>query len=67
MKLEAKMDAIGLGQIVTGIGRGIALDRDGNYGKIQRAYQALVNGVGRPAPAEYAPDVDHRSPADPVQ
>ncbi len=67
MKLEAKMDAIGLGQIVTGIGRGIALDRDGNYGKIQLAYQALVNGVGRPAPAEYAPDVDHRSPADPLQ
>lgn len=67
MKLEAKMDAIGLGQIVTGIGRGIALDRDGNYGKIQRAYQALVNGVGRPASAEYAPAVDHRSPADPLQ
>jgi 2,3-bisphosphoglycerate-independent phosphoglycerate mutase len=47
--LEARMDAIGLGQIVTGVGRGIALDRDGNYVKIQRAYDALVWGVGRPA------------------
>lgn len=50
-KMASKMDAIGLGQIVTGIGRGIALDRDGNYGKIQRAYDALVVGAGRPAPA----------------
>lgn len=50
-KLESKMDAIGLGQIVTGVGRGIALDRDGNYGKIQRAYDALMLGKGRPAPA----------------
>ena len=48
-KLEAQMDEIGLGQMVTGVGRGIALDRDGNYGKIQRAYNALVMGVGRAA------------------
>lgn len=48
-KLEEKMDAVGLGQIVTGVGRGIALDRDGNYGKIQRTYDALVTGAGRPA------------------
>lgn len=48
-KLEEKMDAIGLGQIVTGVGRGIALDRDGNYEKIKRAYEALVLGVGRKA------------------
>lgn len=46
-KLEAQMNQIGLGQVVSGIGRGIALDRDGNYGKIQRAFEALVNGVGR--------------------
>ncbi len=48
-QLEAKMNAIGLGQIVTGVGRGIALDRDGNYTKIRRAYDALVFGVGRVA------------------
>jgi 2,3-bisphosphoglycerate-independent phosphoglycerate mutase len=45
-KLESQMQEIGIGQVVTGIGRGIALDRDGNYGKIQRAFDALVNGVG---------------------
>jgi 2,3-bisphosphoglycerate-independent phosphoglycerate mutase len=46
-KLETEMQSVGLGQIVTGMGRGIALDRDGNYGKIQRAYEALVLGTGR--------------------
>ncbi len=45
-KLEQQMDEIGAGQVVTGMGRGIALDRDGNYGRIQRAYEALVSGVG---------------------
>lgn len=46
-KLESLMDEVGVGQIVTGIGRGIALDRDGNYYKTQRAYDALVRGIGR--------------------
>jgi 2,3-bisphosphoglycerate-independent phosphoglycerate mutase len=41
-----QVNEIGIGQVVTGVGRGIALDRDGNYGKIQRAFDALVNGVG---------------------
>jgi 2,3-bisphosphoglycerate-independent phosphoglycerate mutase len=45
-KLEQQMDEIGAGQVVTGMGRGIALDRDGNYGRIQSAYEALVSGVG---------------------
>jgi 2,3-bisphosphoglycerate-independent phosphoglycerate mutase len=45
-KLEKQVDEIGIGQVVSGIGRGIALDRDGNYGKIRRAYEALVTGVG---------------------
>lgn len=48
-ELAAQMDAIGLGQIVTGVGRGLALDRDGNYGKIQRAFNALVHGTGKKA------------------
>ncbi len=48
-KLEQRMDAIGLGQIVTGVGRGLALDRDGNYARIRRTYEALVLGVGYPA------------------
>jgi 2,3-bisphosphoglycerate-independent phosphoglycerate mutase len=46
-KLEGQMEAIGIGDIVTAVGRGIALDRDGNYAKIQRAFDALVFGKGR--------------------
>mgnify|MGYP000877103529 FL=1 len=45
--LDEKMPQNGLGKIVTVIGRGIALDRDGNYGKTQRAYDALVFGNGK--------------------
>ena len=48
-KLERQIDEIGVGQIVSGIGRGIALDRDGNYGKTKRAYDAFVSGIGRQA------------------
>ncbi len=46
-KLEQKMEEIGIGQIVTGIGRGIALDRDGNYARIKKAYDAFVLGTGQ--------------------
>lgn len=46
-RLQRQMDEIGVGQIASGVGRGIALDRDGNYTKTQRAYDALVNGIGR--------------------
>jgi 2,3-bisphosphoglycerate-independent phosphoglycerate mutase len=46
-KLESQLDAIGIGQVVSGVGRGIALDRDGNYSKIKRTYDALVKGIGR--------------------
>lgn len=46
-KLEALVDQVGIGRIVTGIGRGIALDRDGNYHKTQKAYDALVHGLGK--------------------
>ena len=48
-KLEKQVEEIGVGQIVSGSGRGIALDRDGNYAKTKRAYDALVLGVGRSA------------------
>jgi 2,3-bisphosphoglycerate-independent phosphoglycerate mutase len=47
-KLERQIEEIGVGTIATGIGRGIALDRDGNYAKIKRAFDALVHGTGRP-------------------
>ncbi|NJD60571.1 MAG: phosphoglycerate mutase (2,3-diphosphoglycerate-independent), partial [Anaerolineae bacterium] len=44
---ESKVREIGIGRIVTGVGRGIALDRDGNYQKTRRVYEALVYGTGR--------------------
>ncbi|MBA4383910.1 MAG: phosphoglycerate mutase (2,3-diphosphoglycerate-independent) [Anaerolinea sp.] len=47
--LDEKINAIGVGQIVSGIGRGIALDRDGNYSKTEKAYNAFVFGKGRPS------------------
>ncbi|MGY4707695.1 phosphoglycerate mutase (2,3-diphosphoglycerate-independent) [Candidatus Bipolaricaulota sp. J31] len=42
---------IGTGTVVTAMGRGIALDRSGDYaGKTRRAYEALVSGQGVPVP-----------------
>ena len=44
--LEKRLEAIGRGMIVDGVGRGIVLDRDGNYGKIRKAYEAMTLGKG---------------------
>ncbi len=38
----------GVGLIVSGVGRGVALDRDQNWAKIQRTYASLVEGTGAP-------------------
>lgn len=46
--LEERLNKLGRGCIVDGVGRGIALDRDGNYGKIQRAYACMTQGKGTP-------------------
>jgi 2,3-bisphosphoglycerate-independent phosphoglycerate mutase len=46
-ELERQIAEIGIGRIVSGVGRGIALDRDGNYAKTQCAYEAFVFGVGK--------------------
>jgi 2,3-bisphosphoglycerate-independent phosphoglycerate mutase len=46
-KLDRQLAEIGVGQVVSGIGRGLALDRDGNYAKTQRAYAAFVYGSGK--------------------
>lgn len=46
-EFEQEMEKIGLGKIVTGMGRGFALDRDHNYlEKTRVAYDALVFGKG---------------------
>ena len=44
--LEEKMNKVNNGIIVTCIGRGIALDRDGNYNKTEKAFNAFVRGDG---------------------
>ncbi|MBR4503078.1 MAG: phosphoglycerate mutase (2,3-diphosphoglycerate-independent) [Clostridia bacterium] len=47
-ELEEELNRIGRGEIVDGVGRGIALDRDGNYNKVRRAYEAMTLGKGTP-------------------
>jgi 2,3-bisphosphoglycerate-independent phosphoglycerate mutase len=46
LEFEQQIDEIGLGQIVSGVGRGLALDRDGNYAKTRKAFDAFVAGKG---------------------
>lgn len=48
MELESEMEKIGVGRIVDGVGRGMALDRDQNWENIKKVYDALVFGKGRP-------------------
>lgn len=45
--LERRIGEIEVGRIASGVGRGIALDRDGDYAKTKRAYDAFVCGTGR--------------------
>ena len=33
---------------MSGVGRGVALDRDQNWAKIRRTYGSLVEGTGEP-------------------
>lgn len=46
LALDETLADIGAGEIVGGVGRGLVLDRDGNYDKVLRAYEAMVSGVG---------------------
>lgn len=45
-QLEKALEEIGLGQISTVSGRYYAMDRDKRWDRIQKAYQAIVNGQG---------------------
>lgn len=45
-KLEDQLDQIGTGTVVDGIGRGIALDRDKNYSRIEKTFNELTKGQG---------------------
>ena len=46
-KLNREMETIGIGKIVSGVGRSLALDRNEDYQKTQLAYDAFVFGQGR--------------------
>lgn len=43
-KLEAKMKAMGVGQIATLAGRFWSMDRDNRWDRIEKAYRAMVDG-----------------------
>ena len=45
-ELEERLQEIGAGMVVDGIGRGFALDRDQNWTKVKKAYDVMVNGSG---------------------
>ena len=45
-ELEKRLEQLGRGRIVDGVGRGFALDRDGNYAKVQKAYACMTQGKG---------------------
>lgn len=45
-ELGQQMTEMGIGTIVSGVGRGVALDRDQNWAKVKRAYDSLVDAVG---------------------
>lgn len=44
--LEDKIQSVGFGIITTISGRYYAMDRDNNYERTQKAYDAIVNGIG---------------------
>ena len=45
-QLQAKMDELGIGEIATIEGRYYAMDRDKNWDRVQKAYDAIVCGEG---------------------
>ena len=47
--LEAKMKEIGVGEVATVMGRYYAMDRDNNYDRVEKAYNAMTKGIGETA------------------
>lgn len=47
--VEEKMAELGVGEIATISGRYYAMDRDKNYDRVQKAYDAMTKGVGNTA------------------
>lgn len=48
--LEDRLAAVGIGKNATVIGRFYAMDRDNRWDRVERAYQAMVEGIGLAAP-----------------
>lgn len=46
-KVEEKLKELGIGNIATISGRYYAMDRDNNYDRLKKAYDAIVNGIGK--------------------
>lgn len=46
-ELGKSLEDLGIGTIVSGVGRGVALDRDLNWSKVKRAYDSLVSALGK--------------------
>jgi 2,3-bisphosphoglycerate-independent phosphoglycerate mutase len=53
-QLEEKISQIGVGKIAVISGRYYAMDRDNRWERVQKAYDALVLGVGEKAPTAVA-------------
>ena len=49
LQLEEKMKEKGIGKIATISGRFYSMDRDKRWNRIQKAYDAMVNGIGEKA------------------
>lgn len=49
-QLCSKLDELGVGKIATVMGRFYAMDRDKRWERLQKAYDAMVRGVGESAP-----------------
>ncbi|HKZ16989.1 MAG TPA: 2,3-bisphosphoglycerate-independent phosphoglycerate mutase [Geobacteraceae bacterium] len=45
-QLDAEMERIGTGRIATVIGRYYAMDRDKRWDRVEKAYSAMVQGIG---------------------
>lgn len=48
-QLEEKMKEIGVGQVASVMGRYYAMDRDNRWERVEKAYNALVKGIGETA------------------
>ncbi|MDP2918182.1 MAG: 2,3-bisphosphoglycerate-independent phosphoglycerate mutase [bacterium] len=46
-ELEKKMDELGVGKLATICGRFFAMDRDQHWERVEKAYQAIVEGRGK--------------------